>query len=139
MSLDDLPALVDKINQLEQYKLSSTVLVNMLTSSLWGLLFQNHTYASQKTVLLQTVNNLSVVRNGVLEVTRTLQDSMSGSSSDFKKDFPKSGIFRFRQVVLVVLAANRLSRIARNNCCLKLYRKPNYGHNGLLFYKGKNY
>lgn len=140
--MDDLSTVVEKLKQYEQHKGSSAVLINLLISSLWGLLFQHHLYARQKKILTQTVNSLFHLRTGVLEVSRTLHDSMSGSpdrTSSNLTDFPKSGIFRFRQIVIVILVVNRLWKIGKQTRCFRLYHKPSYGHVGLLFYKSEFY
>ena len=112
-------------------KKDNSYLSNLLQSVIWGLLFQFHSLLCQKEILLSILQSRNVLQEGVVQIVDTLEDELSGS---LKKQQQMKGIFRFRKVVIFVLAFNRLLKLKNNKHCAVLHHKPSFGHNGLIFF-----
>lgn len=129
MSVDKLP---EKLSELAEHpgdKKDISSLVNLLQSVIWGLLFQFHTVLCQKKILLSILKSRDVLQEGVNEIVDTFEDELSANKQQQMK-----GIFRFRKVVIFVLAFNRFVKFKSNKNCFVLHRKPSFGHNGLIFF-----
>ena len=103
--------------------------MNLLQSVIWGLLFQFHGVLCQKKILLSILKSGNILKEGVTQIVDTLELSVNSNKQQQIK-----GIFRFRKVVIFVLAFNRFMKFKDNKYCTVLHHKPSYGHNGLIFF-----
>lgn len=127
VSVDKLP---EKLLELAKYdRKENCHLVNLLRSVMWGLLFQFHGVLCQKKILLSILKNGDVLKEGVTKIVDTLELTVNSNKQQQIK-----GIFRFRKVVIFVLAFNRFVKFKDNKHCTVLHHKPSYGHNGLIFF-----
>ena len=135
ISLEKLPEKLSELKDEVTSQSSSNHSLNLLQGVLWGLLYQFHCLLHQKKVLLSLLNSQHSLRDGVLQIVNTLEDQLSGcrnNSSEQQSQY--RGVFRFRKLVIAVLAYNRLLRFRNNKQCFVLNQRPSFGHNGLIFF-----
>ena len=85
----------------------------MLVGTIFPLLARQHQLILQKAVLSRQLQQLEKLQNCVMELTELLE-----SVSDSVPPVRPHALMRFRKVVLVVLATNRMILLHRHSNCL---------------------
>ena len=85
----------------------------MLVGTIFPLLARQHQLILQKAVLSRQLQQLDKLQNCVVELTELLE-----SVSDSGPPSQPCALARFRKIVLVVLAANRIMLLHRHSNCL---------------------
>lgn len=85
----------------------------MLVGTIFPLLAQQHQLILQKAILSRQVHQLEKLQNCVMELTELLE-----SVSDSAPPSQPCALMKFRKIVLVVLATNRMMLLHRHSNCL---------------------